>query len=242
MDNGEKKFWARVGLDATVVLAAATGLLYVFGTYYRIGYLQQWGVEYSLLSSDVYENLVAGFAVLHVGSMFLLGIAILSAIVLSGYNSIAIEISKNEEIKNGIDCLRRKQRRRNEAEHEDVHPKALIAFERIMIKLLRISFILFVASYSFYKAMQCSLEIGKTKAVEEYKQYSQSNTEGDQESLFSKLKIYCIDGIEKTVLLLGTDRNSYALYFPKRKAQDEGVEIVAASRITCIKATRNVAP
>jgi hypothetical protein len=113
---------------------------------------------------------------------------------------------------------------------------------KITIKSIAIGFILLAALYAFHSLITFSSEQGEKHAVKEYEQYSQSNGKGDQKSLFSKLRTYCIDEIEKNALLLATDRNSYALYFPKEKAQEEGVEIVAASRITCIKATKNMTP
>ena len=238
MNDDEKSFLAKVGIDATIVLAAATGLLYLFGTYYRIGYLEQWGIEYSLFSGDIYENLLAGFSVLHVIAMFSVIIAIVMGLSLLGYNSMAIELSRNEKIQKTINWLHRNR----EAEADAEPPKLLTDFENRIFKLLLIFIIILIILYAFYKSTSCSSEIGKNLAIKEYEQYSQSNKKGEQKSLFSKLRTYCIDGVPRSALMLATDRSTYALYFPKGKTQEECVEIVAASRINCIKAAKNTMP
>lgn len=229
-------------VDATVFLAAATGLLYVVGTYYKIGYLEKWGIESSLFANDIYENLVAGFTVLRVGITYLLIISAVICTAALGYSGIAIEIWGKESIQKKVTWLKAKISGWESKKPDVEPPKFLTNIEAFVAKSWRTCLILLAVAYPFYKAMNCPSELGKECAVKEYEQYSQSNGKGDQKSLFSKLRTYCIDGAQRNALLLATDRSTYALYFPKGKAQNEGVEIIAASRITCIKATKNMIP
>jgi hypothetical protein len=242
MSLSENNLLAKVGLDATILLAAATGLLYVVGTYYRIGYLEQWGIEPSLFTSDIYENLVAGFTVLNVGITYLLIILAVIGAAALGYSGMAIEIWRKESIQKKVNWLKAKIADWEAKKPEVEPPKFLTNLEAFIAKSWRTCLILLAVAYPFYKAMNCPSELGKEYAVKEYEQYSQSNAQGDQKSLFSKLRTYCIDGAQRNALLLATDRSTYALYFPKTKTAAESVEIIAAARITCIKATKNTAP
>lgn len=233
---------AKVGLDATVFLAAATGLLYVVGRYYKSGYLQKWGVESSLFTSDIYENLVAGFTVLYVGITFLLIISVVIGAAALVYNWMAVATWEQESIQKKVNWLRVKIDSWEAKKSEVEPPKCLTKLDGFIAKSLRACLVLLAVAYPFYKAMSCSSELGKEHAVEEYEQYSKSPAKGDQKSLFSKLQTYCIDGTQRNALLLATDRITYALYFPKTKTTAESVEIIAASRISCIKAGKNMAP
>ncbi len=222
------------------MLDVATGFLYVFRRYYHVGYLDQCGVESSLFASDIYDNLVNGFTVLFVGTIVFLIILFVIGILALLLSGMAVEISKKDSVRKRFDWLRTKLLGKEESEIE--LPKFLIKYKNIVIKFLPIYFVLLVASYPFHKIMCWPSYLGRNQAVKEYELYSQSTAKGDQKSLFSKLQTYCIDGTQRNALLLATDRITYALYFPKTKTTAESVEIIAASRISCIKAGKNMAP
>ncbi len=240
MNLEDKSFLAKFGVDATIVLAAATGLLYFFGTQYRNGYLSRWGIESSLFENDIYENLIAGFVVIHIIFLFVFAMLIVAIVSLIGYNGIAIELSKNKKFQEGMTWLGSKCSNKRETDADTTPPKLLTDFEKMIFKLLFMFSIIFMVLFIFYKAICCSSELGETYAVKEYEQYSKDNPRDTEKSLFNKLRTYCIDGVERKALLLATDRNNYALYLPKGKAQNESVEIISTSRINCIKAEKNI--
>ncbi len=242
MSDGENNFLAKVGLDATILLAAATGLLYLVGRYYQSGYLQKWGIESDFFASDIYSNLVAGTIVLSAGMMYVLIMLIGIGIIALPYTALAIDLSRWEASRKIANWLRKKFRSKKEEEPESEPPKFLTDIISIAFKSIIIGSLLFATLYAFHRLIIFSSEQGEKQAAKEYEQYSQGNAQGDQKSLFSKLRRYCIDGAERNALLLATDRSIYALYFPKTKTAQESVEIIASSRITCIKATKNTAP
>jgi len=242
MSLSENNWLAKVGIDATVFLAAATGLLYVVGRYHQSGYLQKWGGESDFFANDIYNSLVDGTIVLSAGMMYVLIILIVIVIGALQYTAIAICLSKREASRKTANWLRKKFGSKKEEEPESEPPKLLTDIISIAFTSIMIGSLLLAALYAFHRLIIFSSEQGEKHAAKEYEQYSQSTSKGDQKSLFSKLRTYCIDTTQRNALLLATDRNTYALYFPKTKTAAESVEIIAATRITCIKATRNTAP
>lgn len=242
MSLSENNLLAKVGIDATVLLSTATGLLYLAGFYRHVGYLQKWGVESDLLANDIYSTLSSGYLLLSSTIMQLSIIAIGSGIIAVIYIPILTEALRSRIADKVANWWHRKDKDEKKEKLEDEPPKLSINIMAVVFKLIAISLFLFIVLYAFNRLLIFSYEKGEKHAVEEYKQYSQSNAQGDQKSLFSKLQTYCIDGAQRNALLLATDRSTYALYFPKTKAAQESVEIIVSSRITCIKATKNTTP
>jgi hypothetical protein len=239
MKLGENNLLIKEILSATFLLAVLTGLLYISGTSHQGAYWKEWGVESSLLSSDIYSSLTYGTVVWFLGGVMLVLPAIGLLIVALVYTPLANEIWKKQITHKIINWLYSKCSNKKETQEEADSPRFLKAVMAFVLDSLYICLILLAVLYAFYRLIIFSSDLGAQQAGREYGLYSNNNLKDKNNGLFRKLKTYRIDGVERDAFLVGTDRKSYVLYSPKTKTREEHIEVVAAARITGIVARKN---
>lgn len=223
-------------MNASILLALVTSLLYISGTSYLESYLTEWGVESSLIRSNTQEILVQGASIWFVGGIHMITWAVVLGIWLFlPFVYTASEISK-------FPLTRRISLRIYKAlkpkEREELEPPYILQLiNKWFFQYLVLVAFLLMSLLLFYWLLSFSSSQGKERAAKEYKEFS-TNTVSN-EGLFGRKKELTINGTENEGYILANSDSLAVLYLLASATKPEQVLVIPLSTISQIKAIKN---
>ena len=222
-------------MNASILLALVTSLLYISGTSYSDSYLTEWGVESSLIRSNTQEVLVQGAGIWFVGGIHIIIPAVILGIWLFLPLYTASEISKSplaSRISLGIyEALKPKER-------EELEPPYILQLIKKWLFLfsMLVAFLL-ISLFLFYWLLDFTSSQGKERAAKEYKEFSTNAV--SNEGLFSRKKELTINGTKNEGYILANSDSLAVLYLLASDAKPEQVLVIPLNAMNQIKAVKN---
>lgn len=232
----DKTSLSRELLNASILLAVATSLLYLSGYSYISSYLNAWGIESSLFTPNMQEALVHGASNWFVAGIYIvffatiLGITLyISFYTLSDLSKIRIVRKLTSAIYNLIKPIHRQN---------NLEPPAILkTLTSISIKLLIMVVLLSIILFVFHKLIGFSSTLGIENAQRDYIELS-TGKQGKQE-LFLRIKTLKTSDAELNGYILASSSSMIALYFPSTKDTQEKVAVIPLDSIKEISATKS---
>ena len=222
-------------LNASILLAVATSLLYLSGYSYITSYLNAWGIESSLFTPNMQDALVLG-----AGNWFFAGIYIvifstlfgvmlfLSFYTLTDLSKIQFVRKIASAINNGLKSEKR----------ENIEPPAIIkSLTARSIKFLMLVGVLSILLFIFHKLIDFSSTLGIENAQREYAELATGKKHG--QALFTRIKTLKINDSELDGYILASSNGMMAVYFPPTKDTQEKVAVIPLDSIKEIRATKS---
>ncbi|WP_273023491.1 hypothetical protein [Rheinheimera sp.] len=222
-------------LNASILLAVATSLLYLSGYSYISSYLKTWGIESSLFTPNMHDALVLGagnwfFAGIYIAFFAtILGVTLyLSFYTLSDLSKIRIVRKLTSAVYGTIKPTHREN---------NIEPPAIFkTLTSISIKLLMMVGLLSIILFIFHKLIDFSSTLGAENAQREYIELS-SGQQLNQE-LFTRIKTLQIGDIEIDGYILASSNIMMAVYLPKSNNVPEQVAVIPISSVNKISAKK----
>ena len=224
-------------MSASILLALASSLLYLAGIFYVNAYLTEWGVESTLIKSDVQSIMVHGVGVLYIGGIYTVSIGLALGIVLHLYLSIALGISKWPFVRKIVTKLYNKYKENQPEKIKTCEAPVLLqsSVQRsLQLIILGVFLSFFLILFSWFLEFSKSLAVDR--AQKEYSEFSSGKSIST--NLFSRKKLLTINGAEKEGYILANSDSLVVLYLLPSKLNKEKVIIIPLSSITEIKAVK----
>ncbi len=222
-------------MNASILLAFVTSLLYLSGASYINSYLTQWGVESNLITPNIQEVLVLGASIWFFGGLYIVIPALILGIALLFYSYMLSDLSRSplvRKIASSIyDTFKRK-------ETEELKPPGIIQ----SIKGWSLQFVVFFAFlliflFLFGELLKFSSSQAVERAENEYIEFSSGRFSDTR--IFSRKKILTISGVKREGYILASSDSMLVLYLLPKKSKGEEVVVIPLSLISEIKAEKN---
>ncbi|MGZ8172609.1 hypothetical protein [Methylobacter sp.] len=222
-------------MNASILLALVSSLLYISGASYIESYLTEWGVESSLIASNTQEVLVQGASIWFVGGIYSVITAVLLGIGIFSPLYMVSELSKSPLVRKTSSLIYEVLKPKEREELEP--PYFLQLINKWLLQFSMLFAFLLIFLLLFYKLLDFSSSQGKEKAANEYKEFSSNTVSAD--GLFSRKKLLTINGTEKEGYILANSDSLAVLYLLSSDAKPEQVLVIPLSTINQIKAIKN---
>ena len=222
-------------MNASILLAFVTSLLYISGASYINSYLTQWGVESSLITSNPQEVLVQGASIWFVGGLYIVVPAVFVGIGLFFQFYMLSEISKSPFVRRFSSKVYEIFKSKK---IEELDPPIIIqSITRWSFQFLVLFTFLSFFLLMFYWLLDFSSSQAAERAEKEYIEFSSGKLSDTR--IFSRKKTLTIDGVEKEGYILANSGSMVVLYLLPEKSKDEQVVIIPLDSISKIKAEKN---
>lgn len=230
----DKTSFLRELMNASILLAVITSLLYLSGVSYISSYLNVWGIQSSLFTPSMQDALVLGAGSWFVGGIY---IAFFGAFIgVNFYLSFYMlsELSKFRFVRNLANLIYDIIKPRD---REEMEPPAIIkTITTRAVQFLMMIGILSIFLFIFHKLIDFSSSQGTEKAQREYAEFSAGKKL--KQELFTRMKTLKMGGAEVQGYILANSDSMVAVYLPPSETTQEQVAIISLSSIDEIRAKK----
>ena len=204
------------------------------GATYINSYLNEWGIESSLITADMQEVLVHGSGIWFIGGINVLFPSLFIALGAFAQFFLILEMSKSPKLRNISSKIYRFFK---PAEVEEVEPPTAIKdITGLSFKVLVSLLFLCVCLLLYYWLINFSASKATERAIEEYRSFS--TEEFSKETLFERKKKIIINKKEMFVYIIAISEKMAALYIPKRDDKEEQILVIPMSSISEISSIK----
>tara|TARA_R110001583_G_C5521719_1_gene397670 strand:+ start:187 stop:879 length:693 start_codon:yes stop_codon:yes gene_type:complete len=218
-------------MNASILLALITSLLYISGVSYIDSYLTEWGVESSLITSNTQEVLVQGAGIWFVGGIYIVIPSVFIGVFLFFQLYMVSELSRMPYIRNIASKIYKAFKPRKK---EQLDPPFIIQLvTKWTLQFLFLFIFLSIFLLFFYRLLDFSSSQASERAKKEYNELSTGKPSGQR--IFGRQKILTVNGVQKEGYILASSNSLVVLYLPPTQSANEQVIVIPVDSISEIR-------